>query len=1027
MIRVLDSLGLASFPVYSALYRPGSVATLVLSSGFPRPDGAAILYAPRRMFQPVGAPAPLPLASHYSYIQFRDNGPDLVRLPAVYFGPVFLGPWFYWHAERPSPEYEQLARLGLACLCDTRCHHEPPEYRDPDTLCFSFPNNLVPQRSLAVVERISNFAYSHGLGNSLCYTSPSGRVYHAYDAFSLADIADLRETDVEVIRTPSMVLRVYTPERKFVGAPFAILSLACFAGALMIAAAWFLCPLLIGSIPSAVERWDFPGDHACTGATDMVYSETSVVVCSTARRPEFDFGYYVHNTIVSLFAFGAIFSLVALYLGRRVSGTIDIIYEFYNHYARGAWPSTMRLGATPLGARLTDAISVHSEIRPSELRSMIRRIAHEMRYRHRIDPCEIDEWIRRNSSEPGSAPIPAIPVGHCVSCLQKRNLFHCLCLDCRNSMKAAILWSPIVPYEMMHVGMRPLYASLPILDCSKFRGWRHPDRPKPLFRGKPINSLNEVVALLEPLKRRPPTLHGRLCGPMFCGLEPTCFERGEEVLFCALAARMLVLPPRHSYMFVGRKGKQVLYTFEMEFSQLFSLFEYIFPQHSVLLTPWTREQVIEHQRNKEKREQLIRCYQSIDNGETPEKSSMVQVKPFVKSEKHFQTEYNTGEVTNKNKAVPRCINPVHPLLNAYLAPYTLPTSKHLNSVMNFESHVFYASGAKPEQINDWLNFACTHASCIIEDDVSMADGSHSCGSFNFQTKVLESLWGFALYNLPEIVKDLIHLMRHGHFRTNVIYAVASFVNLSGVPLTSWTNTIVFIIVRIVALAYGFKVIDQVMDYFRWRHQIAAMVDHIYMAVAGDDGVTFVPRRYNGVGVHEPEFLERYTAAWAFFGFDVPSSKIRVHLDHQWRLHTFLAMRPYWSGQRYEYGVEIARRMRSMFWQHDNNGHPIAWARGVAVSLLTASKHVPIVSDICKWYLHVTSGALNPNASFTNDFSTFYGYNVQGELTDRTVREFLVDYEIPQVDYEDFLQILWAHEDPLINLTHPVLDAIFMRE
>lgn len=1026
--EILTSLGMGTFPVYTALYRPGSVATLVLASGFPRPDGAAILFAPRRRFQPPGAPAPLPLAAHYSFVQFRDVGRG-VRLPAVYFGPVFLGPWFYWHADKPSPEYYELARLGLACLCSQRCYHEPPEFwRAP---CFSFPHYKIRTESLAVVTEITDFSYAHGPSDTLAYRSPSGRLYSVENAFSLYDMADLRETEEETFVTPAMTIKVYnkTNTRVVFYMKHLLVGLAeVFAFSLIV---FFFARLMLW------WYFSFKTEHLFYFLATLSWKDP--ILLSTDRFYDnslFSIVEEILDRIDSLLGFRTILvagfltmiiASVLVILGLRRRGYIDISTPPHSTYARGAWPSTMRLGTTPLGARLSDAVSVHNNLRPSELRSMVRRIAHEMRYRHSIDPSEIDEWIRRNACDPGESPIRGIPAGHCVNCLRKKNLHHFLCVDCRHMMKSSILWSPLIPYEMMHVGMRPLYASLPILDTTGFRGWRHPDRPKPLFRGHEIHNLDMVADLLVPLSRRPPTLRGKLCGPMFCGLEPTCFERGEEVLFCAVAARMLVLPPCHCYEVANRAGKQVLYNFQEEYQYLHLLFNYLFPEHNCLLECWTREQVIAHQRNADKRKQLIQCYEMIDNGETPDKERMVVVKPFVKDEKHFRTDYSSGEVVNKNKAVPRCINPVHPLLNAYLAPYTLPTSKHLNRVMHCHSHVFYASGAKPSEINDWLNFASIRQRCVLEDDVSMADGSHSCGSFNFQTKILKFLWGETLEFMPELVRELIHLMRHGRFKHPAFNAIASFVNLSGVPLTSWSNTIVFIIVRLVALAYAYNVIKHPRDYWRHAHFVRRVLDVIYMAVAGDDGVTFLPMIYNGVSIADPAFLQRYSAAWAFFGFSVPASKIRLHYEHQWRLHTFLAMRPYWSGERYEYGVEIARRMRSMFWQHSNNLHPTAWGRGVAFSLLTASKHVPVVSDVCKWYLHVTSGALNPNVSFTNDFSTFYGYNVEGDLTDRTISEFCVDYDIPRASYEEFKSILWSHEDPFINLSHPVLDAIFSKE
>jgi hypothetical protein len=149
------------------------------------------------------------------------------------------------------------------------------------------------------------------------------------------------------------------------------------------------------------------------------------------------------------------------------------------------------------------------------------------------------------------------------------------------------------------------------------------------------------------------------------------------------------------------------------------------------------------------------------------------------------------------------------------------------------------------------------------------------------------------------------------------------------------------------------------------------------------------------------------------------------------------MRPIWSGERYEYGVEISRRLKTMFWMLDKQLQPFYWGRQVALALLRASKHVPVVVDICKWYLSIVPGpdvvyytgeTFSPapkyeDISFTNPDSYFYNYIVEGDLNERGVSEFLADYSISTQEYEDFKTYLWGHKAVLVNLDHIVLRKI----
>lgn len=1035
MVSFMARIGCRDFPIYMAIMppvpnppnnAPGPRPTLTLVSGIRRADGLAMLYTPQlHVPVPPGQPPPPAIDPHFSIIINRWTASrDLHRY--VYFGDVFMGVNFYWHAQRPSPEYTMMARIGRACMCQRRCKHEPPEVQGMPAFSFKpFPFN--GDLWIAEIEDILNPRYTHGLNGKLCYTSPHGHLLSDGPAFDYSTRVDVKEMDSLSLTTPDFRIEMYKLPRIDITRVLAG-GMTAF-GVAKIFSSYLLFPTLrqlrgMDLLPSPIRAlpWFHPA-RLFMSLKLRILSVTHELAMDLNPadpgwvKPTLEAPYHLINSMTPATAFLAVGSIAAVLMWAGFDKWARLRTRTFSElpFARGAIPKTMRLSQTEVGQKLMATVALHKNWTERDLYALVRRLGSEMRYRHGMEPTEVDEWVRRNITVEGSAPIPAIPVGCCATCLRKRRLRHLICHECKIMLKVPLCWSPVTPYLILHVGMRPLHTIPPIFPAKDYdKEWR--DYTKVVRFGRHtyetfLGMVGDLLKLLPP----EPTTRGQLCGPMFMGQQPKCFERGDYMAAMAAGARLLIMPPKH---YATPHGP---YPFLTEFRSLIPVARSLFPDLFVPLIPWTQQQVLDHQRQLVKRRLLERSYQEIDEGLTPPVEDMLRVKPFVKSEKHFADSYDHYTLVNKTKQVPRCINPVHPHVNAYCAPYTLPTSKLLNQVCNCGEHIFYASGATPEEINVFLNNACSVNQYIIEDDVSMADGSHSKGSFEFQQAFLMANW-----LLPSLVQEIIEGMRHGRLATGRFSAFVSWVNLSGVPLTSWSNTITFIFVRLVALGYAYEFLE-LEDPFSAVTQLRQLIRAIYMAVAGDDGKTFLPPMFRGVRSGTAKFIQRYSFAWAYYGFSVEAEKIRWFTPANWRLSTFLAMRPYWSGQRYEYGVEIARRMRSMFWQIDNNMHPVSWARGVAESLLKCSRHVPVVREICDWYLARTKGATNSDVSFTNPYSTFYGYSIEGDMTERTMQEFLQDYQITLDQYSDFRRLLHDTHDVLVNIHHVVLEKVFALE
>lgn len=993
MCEFLQNIGLGDFPLYTALFQ-GDRAVLVLAQGTPRVDADCILFTPE--YQPVGVaglPPPPPVPPHFSYISYDMTAPDGGNLYVV-FSDVYLGPVHYWHATRPSAEYDQMASIGRACLCQHRCKHEGDF---SSKLAFSFyREGISKDLGLANVTKVYNAQYSHGKDDALMFKSSSGEMFKQKNAFTLSSKLDFRECRRDNLVTNGLVITLYFAQKRESGDYKIGAFIATFCS-------FFACVRL--QFLKETNRW--------TQRTLMMKLNRGDCVSRSLLSCTLDYAAYYAYPIGS--ACSIFFACIA------ASRTYGYFFPsrwpkalLNTNYYRGHVPETLKLRQSVLAGRLESTVALNDKWSEIELRALVRRLGHEMQYTHNIDPYEIDNWIARNMTSEGSAPIPALPLGSCVSCFRKRKLKHLQCAQCRQDMKNCDLFFPVTPYLISHVGMRPIFSQRPRIDYSVFERWRDLKRP-PTFSGNRFGDLYSFVEYVSRSLPPTPSQRGRLCGPMFCGVEPVCFDRGDAITAIAVAVRMCVLPPCHPY----DEEDGVVHDFVREYEELWAFFLDTFGRKITPLQPWTRQQVLDHQNVTAKRLLLERSYREIDEGRCALPLEMFRVKCFTKSEKHFSTTYSDFSLVNKTKTVPRCINPVHPHLNALLSPYTLPTSKALNAIFSYDTHVFYASGVVPERINDFLNAASVNR-YILEDDVSMMDASHSKGSFEFQSRMLERQWP----NLDLYIMSLIEDMRHGRLSFGRFRAFIQYVNLSGVPLTSWTNTLVCIAIRLFALLYAYRLVDGFHD-LSWVFA-DQLLEHVYTAAAGDDGISFLPRSFNGVETLSEDFLLRYCHAWSMFGFSVTPSKVRVFNPSNWRLATFLAMRPVWSGQRYEYGVEPARRLRSLFWQIDNNMHPIAWGRGIATSLLKGSSHVPVVSDICRWYLNVTKGPVN-EIDHTHSYSSFYGYEVKGKLNDRGIIEFCSDYSIPIGEYRHFVSMLDSIGDPFVNLNHPVLEAIFLKE
>lgn len=955
-----------SVNIHFCVYNPAPIlvhSCFVSVHGVPRADGWRMVYIPPGV---AGV-------AHLAMLQMSlPVDPSLPFQVAYYGSTPLLSPLVYWHATRTSSVYYMLKAQGRACLCRVRCQHEKVFSGDVLLPTASYGSNTDYQ--LEVLNYQPPFC--RGAQRSITYIDVDGVVHRDPHAFHIELAVDLPTAEYVVNQ---LTMRWYDLRVTKMPDLHSVRALARCSALGVLSSVLTYKPAVSSSLWTRLKASSYHSSWK-----NLLPGRVVDVKPSFSFRP----------------LFVALAVTTALYLSARLPHWLWCYFTRSQYLLQSepasltrTWlPNSMRF--LPFTRELQNRMAVSAFDAPAA-RSYLRRACYEMKHELVLQPSEVDAWLDEVVTSTATAPIPIMPLGVCYLCLQKKNLTRCLCNQCRRFP----VWLDR-PEPSAFVGLRPLFSSHPQIALGVVFD------PDVSITYKGMRILNTTTAM-EIYKSEAPrlTCMGRLAGPMWLGHEATCYTQGELTLLVAAAVRIGV--PCTNKPLAG---------FWPAMRSLFNLVVPFLPH----LVPLEQVEVLARQKNSQKREKLRQMYVDYNNGDMPNRKHLQRFGGFAKLEKHVRAQHDGVDLKFKAKLAPRLINSPHPMVNAMMAPFTLPLADWFHHQFDHTSHLFYAGCSTPQQLNEFLDLASSQCQFVLEDDVSMMDKSHSSGSQNFMYSIIQDLYlGVYLAVLNPLLRQIRKIkIQQGAFRAELEDA-----NASGVPVTSFLNSLCTMFVRLNALVEAYFDIDYTHSYYPTAVKIVLIA--VFMAVAGDDGKLFCPASINGVDTFSPAWMARYIAAWAKAGFDVGPSKIKTFSPANWRLSTFLAMRPYWNGSRYYYGVEISRRMRTMFWMLNKSTHPIAWGRGVATSLLVASPHVPIVKDVCIWYLDRTKGPTitDPLISFTNIDSLVYGYKGEGELCERTIQEFCSDYGLTRHDYEDFRNYLWTFTNVLVNLDHYVLRRI----
>lgn len=645
---------------------------------------------------------------------------------------------------------------------------------------------------------------------------------------------------------------------------------------------------------------------------------------------------------------------------------------------------------------------------------LLRRVSAEKNWAVRFTRQEILTWVERVLTTPGETVMEYDRPGKCLNCKTRPMTYRMLCKACWSRLRSSpyvdsVLTNTLISYVGV-LAIRSSHFEFPyagMKDTAMVRIKQGRGRPRVLF-GK--HTTAEQLKAWYVTKHVQVGYRGRSCGPVFMMEKPKCFPRGHETAVVAFIIRLGAIP-----QYEARPDKYLI---------LYRLFDNLrWPR----IQPEGRDEFLAHFRGK-KLEKMLEAERTIEDGKyvPPDPAKPVcKMSGFTKAEKSFWTVFWFFFFVAKSVVKPRFICCPDPAFLYTLGPYTHAQTKSLAKEFGPRDHLFYAGCATPEQLNEWMNFTIQELGSgmfvSLADDISAIDSCHNEESMKFHTHVRRRQFN----NLPEYIERHFLAEEHLRIRIGPYRLEVDYVNGSGVSDTSYKNSLLCLLIRLIAVAHAARDLST-MEEGEVVPFIEAVRKLIYSTASGDDGLTRCARHIFGTDMTSEAAKLRYCEAWSWFGFHV---KLAVYTEAEWRLATFLANRPTWTGSMYEWTPEPARRLRSLFWQIDNSMHPVVWGRSVATGLDAVAAPNPVLGPIAKWYLRNTTGPVVKLDQHENPYSPFHNnyYTVGREVTERAIDEFLTDYGLMREDYDIFLRMLRATPSVYVNFECRLILNLFRTE
>lgn len=1046
MIRALANRRL-DFPVFMVVHEWCTVDHVALvrahRSRRERPDNWAIVYIP--------AHPGLGLQPHWTFA--RTTG--AARRSAVSPYPVWListapcrpdqNDW--WQAQvTPAnlPEVLAAEAAGRACRCHAAsepCPHMARWVSNHPTgkIVSLIPNTQYDYAARAAITSVStlpDIVVLRGPNRTAHITTPNGNTHiipEAYDNSFLVHpaplrdrLADLvlgtnrsisegpvRQTDVAI---PPYVLRVseYAPP------PRSLHGVLCFAN--------FLSGVVC-AVASYFSYLEIPGEKHGADVTSILVStgqggserlsrviyDKALEICG--RGPSLLTR--VTRTVTAMAKRAFVYRKVGLFAGVGI-GSFALSYYAWRAYRLRAVGFVTSVGPayefghiddidTDIPGLDTIAEKLSSSGRlptMSELVDILKRQRHDDRWvgrLHHIQMALIAERFR--VAPPGLTRFSEPEPGKCLNCLSNKMKYRGECKTCITNRRIAHI--PVTPsiHSVSYIGVVGLWSVPYTLPDFEFSDTME------LFQvrnGRRVRTKAELMALLESHPEHY-TCRGRNAGPSFMSIVPVCFPKGVRGTVSAFAVRLGSKRPKQAQKW----AYDVLWAFYLTLSR---------PP----IEPEDDELFLSHFQGPKLRNMLEarrRYWEGEEPLTTKRGLTTVVCDGLLKAEKSFNVTYTQEGLKEKPTTKPRFISSPPAVFLYMMGRYTHAQTKWLGTMFPWNHVMFYAGCATPEELNANLQETLLRIPEPVRicEDVTATDANHSRESFDFHALVRQDQFPF----LDEETKkgfdaeEDFFILLSGIFLAHVKY-----VNGSGFPDTSYKNSLLCVFIRLFALVHVFCDLrhSSLEEILEWASRV---LQYVMMAGSGDDGLTSTPSVMFGVDMLSDWVKVRYIQAWAFFGFDI---KVKFYAPYEWRLGTFLAMRPTHTEAGYVWTPEPARRLRSLFWMIDKDHHPLTWALAVVKSLYASGSPNPILFPICQWYiLRVNAPEMELGIDDLSPYSTWHKFSYKTAPTKRAMQEAMNDYGYTEADYTHFLQMLDSTSNVFVDLRCQLLHRVFLSE
>jgi hypothetical protein len=322
---------------------------------------------------------------------------------------------------------------------------------------------------------------------------------------------------------------------------------------------------------------------------------------------------------------------------------------------------------------------------------------------------------------------------------------------------------------------------------------------------------------------------------------------------------------------------------------------------------------------------------------------------------------------------PRLIQPPQDRTHLVAGRFMKAATKKLHTIWGLDDVLCYAGGLHPHQMDAWAarhmlpNMAnVSSEKHYIENDFTAYDCTYSEELFDIVVYPFYKRLGLLGERGSETKEqqDLFRVLRHWSRPTGVMASGATYkgvtMNASGRDDTALMNALCNGLCQFAV--FTSLITRTPMDQLHTLQMdvMKEVIKKLNVIVLGDDSVTVVDRcSLDGLQLFDGDLAGEISRLVGLWGFEA-KPKIRTKFSEV----VFLGSRP-WPATHHAtekdrstydtviWGPTIGRRIFKLGTMAKQEGHPLAWLAGVALSSMMSYPHVPIIRDICMSILEKT--------------------------------------------------------------------------